>query len=146
VLFRLDPGAAGYDDAHRSRFYDQAQQALAAIPGVRSVALTQFKLLSSTMSGGEFFTLPGFPTEGALKPNAYRLTISETFFDTMNIPVLLGRGLRTADMAGATRVVVVNRAFATKYFPNGNALGAPMKVGAESWQIVGVAAMPNTST
>ena len=138
VLFQLDPGAAGYDGAHRSRFYDQAQQALAAIPGVRSVALTQFKLLSSTMSGGEFFTLPGIPTEGAFKPSACRLTISETFFDTMNIPFLLGRGFRTADTAGATRVVVVNRAFATKYFPNGNAVGAPMKVGSDYWQIVGV--------
>ncbi|MCU0913818.1 MAG: ABC transporter permease [Planctomycetes bacterium] len=139
LLFQVIPHQAGYHGARVAEFYDRVQQALAALPGVRSAALTQFKLLGGTMSGGNFFTLSGHPREGASAPNAHRLTVSETFFTTMGLPLLLGRGFRTGDVEGAPRVVVVNETFVRRYLSAENALGQILQgKDGRDWQIVGV--------
>lgn len=137
LLFRLSPRAAGYRGARTAEFYDNAQRSLAAIPGVRSVTLTQNALLGGTMSGGAF-TLPRHPSSSEMKPQAHRLTVSETFFATMGIRVLLGRELRAADVDGAPKVVVVNETFARKYLAEEYPIGQVLNVNGADWQIVGV--------
>ncbi|RPJ82540.1 MAG: FtsX-like permease family protein, partial [Acidobacteria bacterium] len=143
LLFQVIPRQAGYKGAGLAEFYERVQQSLAALPGVRSAALTQFKLLGGAMSGGSFFRLPGHTFEGELKPQAHRLTVSETFFTTMGIPVLTGRGFSAGDVEGAAKVVVVNETFARKYLPGENPLGQSLRAGELKgvpidWQIVGV--------
>src|SRR6185503_8659957 len=49
--------------------------------------------------------------------------VRENFLDAMGIPLLAGRTLRLEDDARAPRVVVVNRTFANKYFPDENPIG-----------------------
>jgi predicted permease len=139
LLFQLLPRQAGYRGARLTQFYDRAQQSLAAIPGVRSATLTQFKLLGGTMSGGNFFTLPGRTGEGESEPRAHRLTVSETFFVTMGLPVLVGRGFSAGDVEGTPRVVVVNETFARRYLSAENPLGQILQGNdGRDWQIVGV--------
>jgi predicted permease len=139
LLFQVIPRQAGYRGARLTEFYDRAQQFLSAIPGVRSATLTQFKLLAGAMSGGNFFTLPGHPLDGASAPRAHRLTVSETFFATMGLPVLVGRGLSASDVEGAPRVVVVNETFAHRYFSTENPVGQILNgKDGRDWQIVGV--------
>src|SRR5213078_4085611 len=90
LLFKLNPGDAGYQEARTTAFFDRAQQSLSAIPGVRSVALTQYPLLS----GGSWvssLTHPGPPNEGRRETAAPLLTLSQTFFPALGVPVLLGR-------------------------------------------------------
>jgi len=138
LLFQSTPRQAGYQGARLAEFYDRVQQSLAALPGVRSAALTQYKLLAGMMSGGTFFSLPGHTLEGELEPQAHRLTVSETFFTTMGIPVLVGRGFSVGDMEGAPKVVVVNETFARKYLPEENPVGQILKADGADWQIAGV--------
>jgi predicted permease len=140
LLFKLLPRTAGYRGPKTAQFYDEVQRAMTAIPGMRSVTLMQNALLAGGMSGGSFFTLPGHSFESEFEPQAHRLTVSETFFATMGIPVLLGRELREADREGAPKVVVVNETFARKYFPAENPLGQTLKVKGDpsDWQVVGV--------
>jgi predicted permease len=90
------------------------------------------------MSGGSFFTLPG--QSHGFEPQAHKHTVSETFFATMCIPVLFGRELRASDNESASKVVVVNQAFARKYFPEKNPLGQVLKVKGNDaeWLIVGM--------
>jgi predicted permease len=138
LLFRVSPRTAGYRGFKSVGFYDRAQRSLAAIPGVQLVTLTQNPLLSGGMSGGSFFTLPG--QSYGFEPQAHKHTVSETFFATLGIPVLLGCELRSSDTEGALKVVVVNQAFTHKYFPETNPLGQVLKVKGNDaeWQIVGV--------
>jgi predicted permease len=111
---------------------------LEKIPGVRAVALTQFKLLAGMRSNGSF-TLPAHPElTGEKQPNMHRLNISEMFFATMGIPLVLGRGFTTADADGTPKVVVVNQAFVKNYLPNEIPVGQTLKIGKDEWQIVGV--------
>src|SRR5207247_3644496 len=124
-------------EARTTAFFDRAQQSLSALPGVRSVALTQYPLLS----GGSWvssFTIPGHPNEGGRESTAHMLTVSETFFTTLGVPVLLGRDLHPGDAVDAPKAVVVNEAFARKFFPGEYPVGQTLKRDDDNWQIVGV--------
>lgn len=143
LLFQVNPRNAGYEQAETNRLYDEIQRSLTTIPAVRSAAMTQFAMLAGSMSGGGFFSLPGHSFDGRLKPQAHRLTVSETFFATMGIPLKRGRGLRVTDMEDTAKVVVVNEAFARKYLPGEDAIGQTLRTGEwrgdpVDWHIVGV--------
>ena len=45
------------------------------------------------------------------------------FFETMNIPILAGRGFDEGDMAEKATAVVINEAYAGRYFGHGPAVG-----------------------
>jgi predicted permease len=134
LLFRLNPRAAGLRGAELAAFYDQVQPALAKIPGVRAVGLTQYALLGHAMSGTGF-ELTGHPKSDR---NVSTLTVGETFFDTMRIPLKLGRGFTATDTDGAPKVVVVNDTFVRTYLPGENPIGQTLKFGNDLWEIVGV--------
>src|SRR5207253_2506023 len=51
------------------------------------------------------------------------------FFDALGLPVVLGRGITGADRPGTTKIAVVNRAFAARFFPNENAIGQAISIG-----------------
>jgi predicted permease len=139
LLFRVNPRAAGLRGAATTAFYGRTQEALEKIPGVQAAALTHLKLLSGIMSGGSFFTLPAHPElTGDKRPAAHRLTVSETFFSTMGIPLMLGRSLTAADTDGAQKVIVVNETFARRYFPCENPVGQVLSADKTEWTIVGV--------
>src|SRR5262249_4151322 len=70
-------------------------------------------------------------------------TIGTEFFQTMGIPVLLGRGLQVSDTQTATRVVVVNETLARRCWPGESPIGKRLRW-ANGWgerpymQVVGV--------
>jgi predicted permease len=138
LLVQINARNAGYRGAEATAFYDRVDDALALIPGVRSVSFSQFAMLGGAMAGGGFFTLPVHPFEGEEKPQAHRLAISETFFTTMGISIRQGRGFEASDTGGAPKVVVVNETFARKYLPGINAVGEILHANNADWTIVGV--------
>jgi predicted permease len=67
--------------------------------------------------------------------------ISDGFFETMGIPLLLGRTLNPHDIASSSHVAVVNEVFARKYFGKSNLLGQHFKwdpTSSQEVEIVGV--------
>jgi predicted permease len=72
----------------------------------------------------------------------YLHAVSAGYFETMRTRILRGRGIAEADRDGAPRVVVVSRSMAQKLWPNKEALGQCVKVGADSMPcstVVGIA-------
>jgi predicted permease len=63
------------------------------------------------------------PNGKPLDSNAKVHSVRENFFNTMEIPLLLGRGLTEQDDARTSRVAVVNQAFAKAHFANENPIG-----------------------
>ena len=51
------------------------------------------------------------------------MVTSSNFFETMEIPILLGRGFTAHDTDSSPKVAVINEAAAKKYFPNENPIG-----------------------
>jgi predicted permease len=72
-------------------------------------------------------------------------TVSSSYFDVFRIPILRGRRFTEQDRAGSPEVVIVNQAMAREFWPNGDAIGAHITLGATSnsdhqlREIVGIA-------
>ena len=140
LLFRVNPTLNRYDSRKASALYDQIGESLRAIGGVRSVSWSN----TSLMSGGGF--TGGFFVQGRTYPRGQRdvissVSVSPTFFETMEIPLVAGRGITERDRLGARRVAVINEAAARKYLPNespiGRYFGGTLE-GSGSVEIVGV--------
>jgi MacB-like periplasmic core domain len=56
--------------------------------------------------------------------------VGDRFFETIGIPVLLGRGISAEDLVSRGKVAVINHAFARRYFGTKNPLGRQVKVAA----------------
>jgi putative ABC transport system permease protein len=91
-----------------------------------------------------FFSIEG---QAALKtselPSADLQIASPDFFETLKISAVAGRVFSDADNADATRVAVISRGMAKRFWPKGDELGHRIKLGAagstEPWlTIVGV--------
>ncbi len=138
LLLQVSPGNAGYEQEKRTAYYDQAQTELAAIPGVQSAAITQFALLGGWMSGGGFFTLPDNPPEDGARPKAHKLTVSESFFETMNVPIKIGRPFTITDVEGAPKSIIVNETFVNSYLKDVHPIGQTLRSNEVDWNIIGV--------
>jgi len=136
LLFQLNPSGAGYHGAQLAAFYERVQNSLATIPAVKGATLLHNPLIANRYDYGPFTVLgrPASPQEDT----AYRLIVSETFFATMGMPVLQGRGLTVADSENAPKVVVVNEAFVREYLRDEDPLGRTVQIWQADWQIVGV--------
>jgi predicted permease len=105
------------------------------VPGVQSAALSGFPLLADeAWTGG--FGIRGRQLDS--DAGSCRLTVSESFFPTLGIPILQGRGLEPTDTADAARVVVVNDKFRQNFLPNENPVGLTFTMLGLDWRIVGV--------
>ena len=142
LLFRLNPPRTRYSDAHMLVFYQQLEEKLAAIPGVRSVSMSNIAIIGDGHSGSTFH-VSGRPVD----TEAVRVQtnhVGANFFPTMGIPILQGRAFDVHDTAASPKVAVVNRALARQFFPNQNPIGHTFEADADEVnapvEIVGIAA------
>jgi predicted permease len=74
--------------------------------------------------------------------NLYRVEVGPRFFETLGIPVLLGRTIGPRDTPASPGVAVVNESFIATYLPNQNPIGRRIALGspfrAPGMEIVGV--------
>lgn len=130
--------------AQRFEFFDRMLESARALPGVKSAGAASFLPMSGNGSLINF-NIYGHPPKGPREFVAagYR-TVTEGYFETLNIPLIAGRTFTGADDEKSPGVVVVNASFARQYFPNESPLGHRMQLGAlpdkdVPWmQIIGV--------
>jgi predicted permease len=138
VLLTVDPGRVGYTGERRVQYFRDLLAAMRALPGIRAASLSSI----TPMSGGGIdqpITIEGRPREPGVMVLANRM--SEGFFATMAIPMMLGRDFVPQDAARANAVAVVNDALAKRYFRNENPIGRRfMLSGPQPLEIVGVVA------
>jgi putative ABC transport system permease protein len=100
---------------------------LEAMPGVTSAATTNM------LPMWPYFDLPfeimGRPTSRENMPDELYRFASWDYFSTLRVPVIAGRTFSERDNAGSAPVVIVNEAFAHKYFPRQNPLGRQILIG-----------------
>jgi len=139
LLVWINPELAGYDKTHVQVLYENLQQRLSSLPGVRSASYSSTALLD-----GGLWT-EGVKIEGQTsKPSvdSQMLRVGPHFFDTMRLPLLRGRSLGAADIKGGPPAAVVNEAFVRKFLEGRDPIGlhfGPDEKGAAQWTIVGVA-------
>jgi macrolide transport system ATP-binding/permease protein len=127
LAINLDFDPKGNDNARQQ----QLEQALAArletLPGVQSVSRTSG--LGSTR-----ITVPG-EGEASRTMSASCYPVTPRYFETLNIPILRGRGFSEEEMHAGARVIVVSETTARKLWPDQEPLGKLVN----SFQVIGVA-------
>jgi putative ABC transport system permease protein len=133
-----------YDSTSIRNLVRTLETRVQALPGVKQVGLSSFIPLDGS-SYGFTFTIRGRP---ALRPSEEPGTevrmVSADFFQTLGAPILRGRGITESDQPGTQKVLVVNQAFAKRFFPNEDAVGQAIVLEwgrdttGETRQIVGV--------
>jgi putative ABC transport system permease protein len=107
-------------------FFDSLMAKVAALPGVRSVGLTDalpFSLDDNEGFAGPFGVVGQPEPDKGHRPRATLEMISSDYFQALQIPILKGRGFDSVDQQGGNRVVIVNQALADAYFPGQDPIG-----------------------
>jgi predicted permease len=123
VLFRLNPAMNRYDPARTKAFYAELLSRLPNVPGVRSSALASPALLSGSINTGGIYLQGRTYVVGGARESIHRVVVSPDFFQMMEIPLLLGRGITDRDVAESPKVAVINEAAVRKFFPEGSPIG-----------------------
>ncbi len=122
LLFRVDPRLSGYQNEKLTALYERLFARIEAVPGVRSVSFSRHPLLAGSRGSRSFYPA-GQPADTNNPPEANLHIVRSNFFETMELPIQLGRGLTSRDDAAAPRVAVVNQTMARRFFPNENPVG-----------------------
>jgi len=121
-------GQYGYGASAAKVYLDQMEVRLSAVPGVRFISLVLLPPLGHAVSR-ETRKVNG---ESVM---VYPNWVSPEFFQTMQIPMLLGRTFQPGDK----NVVVVSQSFARRQWPSQNPLSKLVGDGKVSDMVVGVA-------
>jgi len=154
-LMMLDPGmresgitiayfgyfTEGIRPENEAAFKRQLVEDVRSVPGVENVAATTNAPLSgSTWSHG-------VRVDGVEGGSRFTYA-SPSYFATMGIPIVTGRGFTAMDNTSAPHVLIVNQAFVQKYFGKTQPLGRQVQVmpepqyPARTYEVVGT--IPNT--
>ncbi len=98
-------------------YWDQVAEHLRTLPGIETVAISAWPLLSGNGTNG-FISINGAPPPEVF---TYFLRISPGWLDTMRIPLIDGRDFRPTDTFPGT--AIVNEAFARQFFNGENPIG-----------------------
>jgi len=112
--------------------WDQVAERLRAVPGVETVALAGWPLLSGHSWNGTV-SINGAPPGSVF---AYFLNVSPGWIDAMKIPVIEGRDFRVSDTSH--EVVLVNQAFAKQFFNGESPIGKSLGYGGNLYEVVGL--------
>ena len=137
----LDPKANDYNETQTREFYRELELKVRAMPGVQSASLASSVPISTFPSGQRIYVenrpvLPDRPV-----PKILFNRIDSGYFETMSIPVLLGRGFLDSDNERAPLVAVINQTMASRLWPGENPIGKRLSVESESGpflEIIGV--------
>lgn len=127
----------------RPEFYREYFSQVRALAGVQSAAGTMVLPMSNDGIALSFEN-PEHPVAEGERPNADVTLVTPGYFGAMQIPLLGGRDFSDYDAPKSEPVMMVNRAFADKFFPGEAVLGKKLKPGAGTpngtpWrEIVGV--------
>jgi predicted permease len=141
LMIQFLPEAAGYKPAQLTGLYDRLLERAQALPAVRSATLSNTPVVSPA-NWGSPISIQG----SAPQPNEDLETlgnfVAPRYFETVGIPVLLGRSIGPQDTAASHRVVVVNQTFANRFFPHRDVIGRSFTIADPgvpgTWEIVGV--------
>ncbi len=132
-----------------ANFYSRLYHRLGAIPGAKSVALSDNPPLSGN-NGQAPYAVVGRPVPPlGEQPLAIRHLISPNRFGVLGIPVKLGRDFSERDTPSSPAVIIINEAMARQLFPGGeNPLGQKLVTGMGQMtaEIVGVVADSHTAS
>src|SRR5437867_1459508 len=124
----------------QSRFFEQALDRLAALPGVSGAAAIRALPLRGSGTNGAF-RVEGRDDPPGSEPQAEKRIVTPDYFRVLRTPILAGREFTAQDRAGSPAVAIINDALARRMFPGQDPVGRRIEFNwnTTGWQeIVGV--------
>ena len=141
VIVTVDPSRNGYKGQRLRDFYEQLRANVQTLPGVQSMSLANITPLAGSRWNGDF-TVEGYQWQPGDKKYVDMNAVGPRYFETIGIPILLGRDFRDEDnppysldppesfTAGVRppeppgpRVAIINESFAKHFFGGRNPVG-----------------------
>jgi putative ABC transport system permease protein len=121
--FTMDPVEIGYSEAQTDDFYKNLLERARSLPGVVS-ASTANATPMGYYNNNDTISIDGYqaPADQAA-PFAFYNTISSDYLQTMQIPLLRGRTITSADDENAQYVAMVSETMAKQFWPNADPIG-----------------------
>src|SRR5207253_560457 len=128
-IMSFDVSVQGYDEAKGRQFQQETLRRVRALPGVEAATIAYPLPLDYNNSAGNLY-IPG-KTEDPQHETAQilRSIVDSDYFRTMGTPIVAGRAFSDEDDANAPAVLIVNQAFASKYWPGEDAIGKEVRLG-----------------
>ena len=144
LIVRLDTTAQGYSKERTALFFQQLEEQVNTLAGVRSASIVA-PLPLGIYSSGSTVTVPG--TSRSVDAN--RHMVGPRYFETLGIPLLKGRSFRDVPVSSPP-VAIINHALAELMFPNENPIGQRLSWefghGSTTFEIAGVAGDAKSKT
>ncbi len=129
LTMRLTAGAQNYpEDGDVARFYERLVDEVRSIPGVEEAGAVRVLPLASQI-GDWGMRIDGYVPAPNEHPAGDWQVATPGYFSALRIPVLEGRAFTANDRRDSEPVLIVNQAFAEKYFPGESALGKTVYIG-----------------
>jgi putative ABC transport system permease protein len=134
------------EEARVIQFYEQVVERISRLPGVRSAGVGSSVLLGPLPNSSTLFVDGHPPPPDAVNIPVPLDTVTNGYFAALGIPLTRGRLFGPEDTATAPARVIVNEAFARRFFPSEDPLGkrvtfsSPQSKNIQWLTIVGVVA------
>ena len=123
-------------------YYEKVVEAVRAIPGVESAAVTTTVPLSDEETIFSLEEIEGKPPAApGDHQSAHWYGVTPGYFETLRLPLKRGRLFTPHDRAGAPRVILINESFARRMFGEDDPIGRHVRIGIDSDQkreVVGI--------
>ena len=162
LVASVDPGRNGLKGQRLHDFYERLRTEAAALPGVRSVSLAAITPLAG-MRWNEDFAVEGYAFKAGEEHYVDMNAVGPRYFETVGIPVLLGREFRDEDNptivpeprdripspgeqepeAPGPRVAIVSESFASRFLAGGSPIGRRLSLTekydpSRAYEVIGV--------
>ncbi len=109
------------------QFYQQLIARISSLPGVKSVS-AGWPLPLGTSFASISFNIQGRPIARGDEPSEALNVVMPGYFENLCIPLIAGRTFGEQDGVKGPPTILINQAFANKYFPGENPLGRHIQV------------------
>ncbi len=123
IIFGVEPELNGYKGRRLVDLFSELEQRLRATPGIASVGYSAVPLLNGAYMTQDIY----FASERDRSSQVDVLSVGSNFFETMRIPLLMGRAFEPQDFEDVSenklKVVTVNQTFVRRFFGKRNPIG-----------------------
>ncbi len=127
------------NEEQRTQFCLRLRDRIRDLPGVSNVSFGNVVPLELGTGPSSSVSVPGYVPGLGEQMRISSATVTPDYFATLRIPLLAGRDFTERDGRGSAPVVIVNQAFAQRYYAGRSPIGAKVRVDGVSGTVVGMA-------
>ncbi len=128
LLASVDLQLQGYGESEGRALFERLQARLESLPQVESASVATILPLGLA-AGRRGIRIQGYERAPGEGMEVHFNVVGPHYFETMRIPLVRGRWFTPQDTQGAPGVVIVNEAFARRYWPGQDPLGKRISMG-----------------